>query len=180
VRALVRSEAHTIEYSQVSTVRGDVLQPETLRNAMQSCNMVIHLVGIIQENHAHYVSTSARRGHAQCARSSHAERHPSVTFQMSALGTRPNAAATYHQTKWQAEEMVRASGLNWTIFRPSLIYGEGSEFIESMLPLVKAPVTPIISPGMDTGLLQPMHSTIFVRALCRRRRIKAEKRSANL
>jgi NADH dehydrogenase len=78
-------------------------------------------------------------------------------IQMSALGTRNHAASTYHQTKWQAEELVRASGLDWTIFRPSLIYGRGSEFIDSMLPLVKAPVTPIISPGMDTGLLQPMH-----------------------
>jgi NADH dehydrogenase len=76
---------------------------------------------------------------------------------MSALGTRASAASKYHQTKWQAEELVRASGLNWTIFRPSLIYGEGSEFIESMLPLAKAPITPIISPGMDSGLLQPIH-----------------------
>ncbi|MEI9998144.1 MAG: SDR family oxidoreductase [Verrucomicrobiota bacterium] len=42
---------------------------------------------------------------------------------MSAAGVRPHARSRYHQTKWQAEEVVRQSGLDWTIFRPSLIYG---------------------------------------------------------
>jgi NADH dehydrogenase len=42
---------------------------------------------------------------------------------MSAIGTRPHARSRYHQTKWQAEELVRQSGLDWTILRPSLIYG---------------------------------------------------------
>ena len=42
---------------------------------------------------------------------------------MSALGTRPEAASRYHQTKWAAEEIVRQSGLAHTIFRPSVING---------------------------------------------------------
>jgi NADH dehydrogenase len=42
---------------------------------------------------------------------------------MTAIGTRPHARSRYHLTKWQAEELVRQSDLDWTIFRPSLIYG---------------------------------------------------------
>lgn len=40
---------------------------------------------------------------------------------MSALGTRDNANAEYHRTKFEAEQLVRNSGLNWTIFRPGMI-----------------------------------------------------------
>ncbi len=42
---------------------------------------------------------------------------------MSAIGTRPYAQSRYHLTKWAAEQLVRQSGLDWTIIRPSLIYG---------------------------------------------------------
>ena len=48
---------------------------------------------------------------------------------MSALGTRPDAVSDYHKTKFLAEEYVRSSGLNWTIFRPSLIHGPRGEFM---------------------------------------------------
>jgi nucleoside-diphosphate-sugar epimerase len=48
---------------------------------------------------------------------------------MSALGTRPNAVSPYHRTKWEAEEYVRNSGLDWTILRPSMIHGPRGEFM---------------------------------------------------
>jgi NADH dehydrogenase len=49
---------------------------------------------------------------------------------MSALGVRPNAVSRYHRTKYAAEQYVRASGLDWTIIRPSLIHGPGGEFMQ--------------------------------------------------
>jgi NADH dehydrogenase len=49
---------------------------------------------------------------------------------MSALGTRENAASEYHRTKWEAEQRVRASKLDWTILRPSMIHGRGGELME--------------------------------------------------
>src|SRR5436190_342985 len=48
---------------------------------------------------------------------------------MSALGTRPAAVSEYHRTKYLAEQYVRASSLDWTIFRPSMIHGPGGEFM---------------------------------------------------
>ena len=42
---------------------------------------------------------------------------------MSALGARPVPADPYHITNFLADEYVRASGLTYTIFRPSIIYG---------------------------------------------------------
>jgi NADH dehydrogenase len=44
-------------------------------------------------------------------------------LQMSALGTTAEATTGYYKTKWQGEQLVQNSGLDWTIFRPSVIFG---------------------------------------------------------
>ncbi|MDX2116328.1 MAG: NAD(P)H-binding protein [Planctomycetota bacterium] len=48
---------------------------------------------------------------------------------VSALGTRPDAATKYHRSKFEAETIVRNSGLEWTILRPSLVHGADGEFM---------------------------------------------------
>ncbi len=171
-RALVRSppgenKSRLEALPGVEMVSGDVLQPQSLGDGLRGCDTVIHLVGIIREpktlsfQQAHVEAT---RNVVEAAQANGIRRF----IQMSALGTRASAVTPYHQTKWQAEEIVRSSGLDWTIFRPSVIYGEGSEFITSMLGLARAPITPIIAPGMNTGLLQPIHvddlASCFVQA----------------
>jgi NADH dehydrogenase len=68
---------------------------------------------------------------------------------MSALGARPGPADPYHVTNFQAEEYVRASGLTYTIFRPSVIYGPGDRSINFFAQQIKAlPVFPIIGDGL--------------------------------
>jgi NADH dehydrogenase len=67
---------------------------------------------------------------------------------MSANGAREEGETGYHRTKWEAEELVRASGLDWTIFRPSLIFGPGGEFVEMLGDLVRQlPIVPVIGDG---------------------------------
>jgi NADH dehydrogenase len=67
---------------------------------------------------------------------------------MSALGTRPGARARYHRTKWEAEEAVRASNLDWTIFRPSIIFGRGDAFVSTLARAVqRLPVMPVLGDG---------------------------------
>nr|NIQ97371.1 sugar nucleotide-binding protein [Desulfuromonadales bacterium]NIS43343.1 sugar nucleotide-binding protein [Desulfuromonadales bacterium] len=67
---------------------------------------------------------------------------------MSANGTRAGAESPYHRTKWRAEELVRDSQLEWTIFRPSLIFGQDSEFVEMLSGLVRSlPVVPVVGDG---------------------------------
>jgi NADH dehydrogenase len=58
---------------------------------------------------------------------------------MSAIGSRPYARSRYHQTKWEAEAMVRSSELDWTVFRPSVIYGEGDHLVSFLRKLVSWP-----------------------------------------
>src|SRR6266545_2348591 len=69
-------------------------------------------------------------------------------FVTSAVGTRPGATSRYHQTKWQAEEIVRASALDWTIIRPSLIYGPGDAFASVLARMVRRlPAVPVLGDG---------------------------------
>jgi uncharacterized protein YbjT (DUF2867 family) len=74
---------------------------------------------------------------------------------MSALGARPNAVSLYHRTKYHAEQAVRASGLDWTIFRPSVIFGPKDDFINKLAGLVhNLPLVPVIGDG--SYRLQPI------------------------
>src|SRR5258707_15445121 len=85
-------------------------------------------------------------------------------------GPRHNAAARYHQTKWAAEECVRSSGLAWTIFRPSIIYGRGDQFVNRFARMARfSPVLPVIGNGQSK--LQPIPvadvAACFVKAIGR-------------
>jgi NADH dehydrogenase len=111
----------------VELVAGDVTAPGSLDGACQGIHTVIHLVGIIAERGRSTYEKVHVEGTAHLlaeARKSGVSRW----IQMSAAGTRTHAVSRYHQTKWAAEELVRESGLTWTILRPSLIYGPGDRF----------------------------------------------------
>jgi len=145
----------------IDAVYGNVLQPESLRGAAEGCDAVIHLVGIISEiseqtfENVHLNATNNVLAEAKRARVKR-------WIQMSALGTRPNAVSRYHQTKWSAEESVRASGLDWTVLRPSLIYGPEDHFVNLFAGMAHwTPVLPVM--GNGESLLQP----VSVENVCR-------------
>jgi NADH dehydrogenase len=109
-------------HPRVELVSGDALLPGTLPAAMVGVQAVIHLIGLIAETS----QVTFEQAHIEATRNVlAAAKQAGVTrwVQMSAIGTRPFARSRYHLTKWRAEELVRQSGLDWTIFRPSLIYG---------------------------------------------------------
>jgi NADH dehydrogenase len=77
-------------------------------------------------------------------------------LQVSALGTGPNKKTGYFQTKYKAEELLEKSGLAVTVFRPSIIYGPGDEFINMLAGMMrKFPVMPVI--GKGEYRLQPVY-----------------------
>jgi NADH dehydrogenase len=151
VRALVRpgSEAKLQVRDRVGEVFGDILDRETVFQAAQGCDAVIHLVGIIREFPRRGVTferlhVEATHNAVDAAKAAGARRY----LQMSALGARPEPADPYHTTNHRADEYVMASGLAWTIFRPSVIYGPGDQSINLFAKIVKSsPVYPVIGDG---------------------------------
>lgn len=151
VRCLVRegSESDLEGVEGVERVSGDVLEPEWLVQFVKGCSAVIHLVGIIREQPGRGVTferlhTTATTNMLSVAREAGVKRY----VHMSALGARANGSSAYHRTKWRAEEAVRQSGLDWTIFRPSVIFGPGDEFVTRLAQMVRRlPVVPVLGDG---------------------------------
>jgi uncharacterized protein YbjT (DUF2867 family) len=149
VRAVVRDpdKARLLKDLGADLVKGDVSDKASLDTAARGVDRVVHLVGIIQEGPGvtfQGVHVDGTRNVVEASRSA-GVRH---FFYQSSLGTRPGAQSTYHKTKWQAEEIVRASGLPFTILRPSLIYGPGDQFTIRLSEMIRlAPVIPIIGSG---------------------------------
>lgn len=135
---------------------GNVLNAASLHGAANGCDAVIHLVGIISE----IGEQTFENAHTRATQHVLAEaRRAGVRrwIQMSALGTRPDAPSRYHRTKWAAEEAVRASGLDWTIFRPSLIYGREDHFTNLFANIARwSPVLPVMGSGQNLLQLVPV------------------------
>jgi NADH dehydrogenase len=68
---------------------------------------------------------------------------------MSAMGSSEDSPSAYGRTKAAGEKAVRGSGLDWTVFRPSIIFGPGDGFVSLLAPLVRynPAFIPVIGPG---------------------------------
>ncbi len=146
---------------------GDVTDAASLRGALQEVDAVLHLVGIISENRPGAFEAIHWRG-TENVLAAAGEAGTRRIIHMSALGTRPNASSRYHQTKWAAEEAVRRSGLDYTIFRPSLIFGPEDHFVNLFAKLSRfSPFLPVMGSGQ--ARVAPMAVRVagaaFVRAL---------------
>jgi uncharacterized protein YbjT (DUF2867 family) len=139
-------------------INGDVTRPETYEEAVRGCDAVINLVGIIREFPSRGITFEKLHLQATANLLEAAARNGVRRYlQMSALGTRPDAVSNYHKTKWRAEELVRSSGLEWTIFRPSLVFGPGDAFVNMLAAQLRlAPMMPVI--GSGSYRLQPIHA----------------------
>lgn len=132
VRALARTSEKAravLGENPPETVFGDVRDPVALGELMDGACAVVHCVGIRREvlpevsfRAMHPGATGAVLDAARGARVGR-------FVYLSALGTRAGAANEYQRSKFAAEQLVQASGLEWTILRPSLIHGADGEFI---------------------------------------------------
>ncbi|NOQ51987.1 MAG: NAD(P)H-binding protein [Desulfuromonadaceae bacterium] len=171
VRALLRKKNGLSAWEQIETVVGDTTDKNSLTGLLNGCDAVIHLVGIIREFPGRGITferlhTESTRNMVAAAEEQGVDRY----LQMSANGSRTAAVSAYHQTKWAAEQAVRHSNLNWTIFRPSLIFGPDDIFVNVLAQLIRTlPLVPVMGNGQYR--LQPVNVTDvakgFVNALKR-------------
>lgn len=170
VRGGRRPDGRGFSRGRAVPVDGDLLAPASYLEALKDADAVIHLVGIIREKPR--IDVTFGRIHADGTNllvRAAKEAGVSRFVHMSALGARPGAASGYHKSKWEAEELVRAGGMPHTIFRPSVIFGPGDEFVNMLAGLVKAPVTPVFGNGLYR--MQPVSlntvADVFAKALSR-------------
>lgn len=135
---------------------GDITDQESVINAAQSTDAIVHLVGIIREFPRKGITFE--KIHVEGTRNVIAAakvwKIPRI-IHMSALGALAGSPVAYFDTKGRGERLVRESGLDWTMFRPSIVFGEGDGFISKLSEVVRlSPVVPV--PGDGRYELQPV------------------------
>lgn len=162
VTALSRSPSETPE--GVDSAVGDVTAYDSIAPAVDGHDAVVNLVALsplFEPDGGNVMHDRIHRGGTEnlvrAAEDAGADRF----IQMSALGADPNGDTAYIRSKGQAEEVVRGSDLDWTIFRPSVVFGDGGEFVGFTKRLKKmfAPVVPMypLPGGGNRTRFQPIH-----------------------
>lgn len=159
VRAVARHAPQEPMPAGVTFFPADVTRAISLREAMEGAQAIIHCVGIIREHGPSTFDQIHRQATAETVAAAHRARVPRLVL-ISALGTRPTASSRYHRSKWAGEELVRQSGLAYTILRPSVVYGPGDEFTNFLAAWMRPPRSWLLGgflgiPGGDSVRLCP-------------------------
>ena len=180
-RLLVRpgSEGRVDDAARCESVSGDVDDPSAVAKCIAGADAVIYLVGILREFPARGITFDRlqRQGVEQAIAASR-ENGVSRFVLMSANGVKPDGTS-YQRTKFAAEEALRRSELDWTVFRPSVIFGDPRGRMEFCTQLKRDIIdSPLPAPLFYGGLLpvgagafelSPVHvedvAEAFVRAL---------------
>jgi NADH dehydrogenase len=132
----------------VERCRGDVLDPGTLPRALAGRDAVVHLVGIISEKREQTFDRVHREAVENVVGALQATGVRRL-LHMSAMATSDDSPSEYGRTKAAGERAVRESGLDWTIFRPSIVFGPGDGFVSLLAPIVAR--NPLFIPVIGKG-----------------------------
>ena len=114
----------------------DTNDTDNLTKAFEGCDAVVHCAGTSVED----AKQTFHRLHVEGTRSAvtASERARVKKFVLvSYLSVRPNVKSEYHTTKWQGEEIVRSSKLNFTILKAGLVYGQGDHLLNNLSNLFR-------------------------------------------
>jgi len=149
VRALVRrreSAAHLASLG-VELVTGDVTDPASLAAAADGCTHVVHLVAILKGKPHDFerVMTRGTQNVIAAAKGTGIDRF----VLMSALGTTVTTkdVVPYFGAKFAMEQDTIMSGLEYTIFRPSFVFGRGGALATFMKQVKYSPIVTVIGSG---------------------------------
>lgn len=150
VTAMSRDPGEASLPAGVETVMGDVTAYDSIEGAFADQDAVVNLVALSPlfkpkggyQRHFE-VHTAGTENVVQAAEEHGVQR----LVQMSGVGADPDAKTTYLQSKGEAEEIVTDSSLEWVVFRPDVIFGEGDEFVGFTKLLAPPYVTPLPGGG---------------------------------
>lgn len=162
-----RAKASLILLPTVDVVPADVHDPEQLREVIRGCDAVVNLVGVLQNGRR---NASFRGAHVELAQQvAEACRRTGVRrlLHMSSLGAGADAPSAYLRSKGEAEAAVLGSGLDVTVFRPSVVFGPGDSFLNLFARLLRW--LPVVLLGSPHARFQPVYvedvAEAFVHAL---------------
>ena len=134
---------------------------DSLRQAFAGCEAVAHFAGINRELGAQTYERVHIRGTAAVVDAARAAGVRKIVY-LSFLRARPDCGSSYHESKWAAEEIVRGSGLDYTILKSGVIYGRGDHLLDHVSrALYTFPFFPLV--GLRPTQLRPVFVGDLVR-----------------
>jgi len=128
----------------VTWVRGSVTDRGLLKSTLAGCDAVAHLAGINLERSGQSFEDVHVRGTENIVVAAVGNDVPKIVL-LSFLRARPGTSSPYHESKWRAEEIVRSSGLDYTIFKSGVIYGRGDHMLDHLSKVLHSlPVFPLV------------------------------------
>jgi NADH dehydrogenase len=109
----------------------DLSDASRLRELLRGCKVVAHCAGINREigkQTYQRVHVEGTRNVVEAAKAAGVEKIVLMSF----LRARANCGSPYHESKWEAEEIVRNSGLDYTIIKAGVIYGLGDHMLDHL------------------------------------------------
>jgi NADH dehydrogenase len=117
--------------SGITFARVGTAEVASLTDAFAGCDAVAHCAGINRELAAQTYQSVHVDGTAnvvEAARKAGVDRVALLSF----LRARPDCGSAYHESKWEAEEIVRRSGLTYTVVKAGMIYGRGDHMLDHL------------------------------------------------
>ena len=114
----------------------DTNDTDRLTQAFEGCDAVVHCAGTSVEDSRqtfHRLHVEGTRSAVTASEQARVKKFVLVSY----LSVRPNVKSEYHTTKWQGEEIVRASKLNFTILKAGLVYGQGDHLLNNLSNLFR-------------------------------------------
>jgi NADH dehydrogenase len=135
---------------------GDVDDPTGLGVALAGADAIVHLVALARDRSAgrdlDRVNVEGTRNMIKAAEAAGIRR----LVHLGALGVVDDPRLHYASSKARAEQLVRASALDWTILKPSLMWGERDGFFNIVAGLVRISPGVVPVPGDGRSRFQPL------------------------
>ena len=149
-----------------SFVALDINETEKLQEIFQGCHAVAHCAGTSVEDSKQsfqQLHVEGTRSAVKAAENSGVKKFVLVSY----LNVRPTVNSAYHKTKWEGEEIVRASRLNFTILKAGLVYGPGDHLLNNLSNLFRRmPVFATVGLKEKTVRLVAVEDLISVIRVC--------------
>ena len=127
--------------------RGRLLDPQSYADDLRGCETVLHLAAVTGKQAPQEYFRVNRDGTA-CLLAEAQKAGVKRFIYISSIGAKfRDSSYPYGQSKLEAEELVKASPLRWTIVRPTMIFGEGSAVLSGLSRLALLPVIPVFGDG---------------------------------
>ena len=130
-RGIDRTDESIRQLGSTQFVSIGVGDEEKLAEAFADCDGVAHCAGINREIGSQTYQQVHVEGTRHVVNAARRAKVKKVVL-MSFLRARPNCRSRYHESKWEAEEIVRASGLDYTIIKSGVIYGKGDHMLDHL------------------------------------------------